>query len=683
VLQGDLDNQKLRPFLSIRWKLFLALTCLVIAIHVAFLVGFYSIQSSVFKEHTNSLKTEQIKALDLMMRSEQDGLYRALSAMAFANSKTGFATYEQLRLKVAESYYGQSGIDGIDGIDGIALYDQHAHALLQLGNTLPLSEDSLIKQFSLGEQLSGLHCDKTCALYASYSLKLHNGDIALVSVYKELSPLFKRFNLQSNLDVGLFKKFPRESTSDAWDEVFFEVTHRDSNIPILMHLPNGNSELTEDVDYLVSVFENKFSITFDSMLIGDQQSIKWAFIQNITFRTQQFETAAISLFTWGAGALALSLLLLYIIINRISYQLPRILAMSQAIGLEDEVDNSINNTGDKRILDDELQQYDRQLAKISHKMDLLRQAESDNAVKLQSMVRELNQTKNFIDRLLNDQQTVILVQKLGGEIIALNQAGCALFEIEDYNGLTYSEIFCSDLLEDDGLAALNYLYLGGETLVKAEAQWRNSKGDVYTLLWVHALLSVPGTIDPVILSICVDITSQRKAEDRLEWLAFNDPSLINYNKQVFLEYLPFAISRSLERHKVLALLYCEISGFPEQPGIDSMDLNPLILKDVSDRMSGCLRQYDMMTQLSDDHFVIILEGLSDIGDAKVVTDKIIASYEQAVEVEGQEYYLDIVIGASYAPEHTESVPELLRSAEMAMYRAQRKNQSFVSAQVES
>jgi len=675
VLQDDLDNQKLRPFLSIRWKLFLALTCLVIIIHVAFLIGFYSFQSRVFKENTQNLKSEQIKALDLMIRSEQESLYRALSALPFAYPATSYSTYEQLSLKISQGYLPQGSFDGM------ALYDQHGNVLMQWGNKRSIAKSSLIKQLALGEQLMGLHCNKNCSLYASYALKLASGEVALISAFQEVSPLFKRFNLQNNLDVGLFKRFPAKGTSEAWDEVFFEATHRDSNIPILMHLPLEQHALKEGVDYLVSVFENEFSITFDSLVIRGQGAIKWAFIQNITFRTKQFEHATVSIFTWGAGSLALSLFILYIIINRISYQLPRILAMSQAIGLEDDAVNSVNKSGDKRILDDELQQYDRQLAKISHKMDLLRQTESDNAIKLQSMVRELNQTKNFIDRLLNDQQTVILVQKLGGEIIALNQAGCSLFEIEDYNGLTYSEIFCSDLLEDDGLAALNYLYLGGETLVKAEAQWRNSKGDVYVLLWVHALLSVPGTIDPVILSICVDITSQRKAEDRLEWLAFNDPSLINYNKQVFLEYLPFAISRSLERHKVLALLYCEISGFPQHSSIDSMDLNPLILKDLSDRMSGCLRQYDMLTQLSDDHFVIILEGLSDISDAKVVTDKIIESYAQAVEIEGQEYYLNIVIGASYAPEHTESVPELLRSAEMAMYQAQRRNENFSSVQM--
>ena len=677
MLQDELENQKLRPFLSIRWKLFLALTCLIIIIHTAFFTGFYSFQKEVFNENTQVKRSDQIKVLDKMIGLESASLKMLIKEISSTFDNASSLSVSRLRKELASLYLNKFNTRLADSI---LLLDSKSNLLQQWGDKQLTNNQSSEAFLRTGQVSTGLICQVSCRLYANFSVLEKGEVIAIVSVHKEISSLLSTFNQQSDIEVGLFESFPNGDTT-SWDDVLFDFTHKESNIPLLMLLPASGQSMTQGVNYSIAVFDNQYIINFDKILNSTAQTINWVFIQDISIRDNQFDGAVHSIAIWGSGSLLLSLLLLYIIISKISYQLPRILAMSQAIGLEDEVVNRVSS-GERRILDDELQQYDRQLAKISHKMDLLRQAESTNAIKLQSMVRELNQTKNFIDRLLNDQKTVILVQKLGGEIIALNAAGCSLFEISDYNGLTYSEIFCSDLLEDDGLAALNYLYLGGETLVKAEAQWRDSKGDLYVLLWVHALLSVPGTIDPVILSICVDITAQRKAEDRLEWLAFNDPSLINYNKQVFLEYLPFAISRSLERHKVLALLYCEISGFPEQAGIDRLDINPLILKDLSDRMSGCLRQYDMLTQLSDDHFVIILEGLSDIADAKIVTDKIIASYLQGVDIDDNEYFLEITIGASYAPEHTESVPELLRNAEMAMYQAKRKNERFSSAVIE-
>ena len=678
MLQDELGNPKLRPFLSIRWKLFLALACLIVIIHAAFSIGFYNFEKRVFNERTQQLKSSKIQVLDRMISLANANLEQAaynFSAHALNHSELSIS---QLTL-IIDSYF--EAVPTGD-LDAVVLQGPNAEKLQQWGRQEWLNSAIIQRRSDSSTVSSGLNCQVSCRLYWVLPIKNKAEIIAFVTVYKDLLPLLNNFNRQQNMEVGLFDFLARQEKSNQWQQVFFDFTHRENSIALLQRLPATARDLKDGVEYSVNIFDDQYAVYFDSLSDSVDKPIKWVFIQSMTNRIKRFNQLFETIVFWGIGSLALSLLLLYIIISRISYQLPRLLAMSQAIGLEEDLFSAKNKTDGHRILDDELQQYDRQLAKISHKMDLLRQTEANNAIKLQSMVRELNQAKSFIDRMLNDQQTVILVQKLGGEIIALNQAGCSLFEIEDFNGLTYSEIFCTDLAEDDGLAALNYLYLGGETLVKAETKWRNGKGDIYVLLWLHALLSVPGTIDPVILSICVDITSQRKAEDRLEWLAFNDPSLINYNKQVFLEYLPFAISRSLERHKVLALLYCEISGFPEQSGIENLDLNPLILKDLNDRMSVCLRQYDMLTQLSDDHFVIVLEGLSDISDAEIVTDKIISSYTQAVNVDDKEYFLAITIGASYAPEHTESVPELLRNAEMAMYQAKRKSVNFCSAVID-
>ena len=676
MLRDELENQKLRPFLSIRWKLFLALTCLIVLIHGAFAVGFYNFQKKVFQQNTNVLKAEQINSLDRLLNSSSASLLKTLQVLALSHRHELHSSTELLRSEISD-HFAKIAISQM--ANSVSLYAVDGSAIEHWGQGAALAKQQVLQSLSTAEVSAGINCQQQCSLFVVSPVVVDKKILSILVIQQLLKPLLSQFSRENQLEIGLFREFPGADEQTNWQRQIFNITHSNLNIPLLVRLSASQSPLEFERDYLLSAFDSRYTVSFENPPSQLNHPVKWLFIQDVTHRANQFDQAIQSIYLWGLFSLVSSLMLLYIIVNRISHQLPRILAMSQAIGLEEDVIGSVNQIGDRRILDDELQQYDRQLAKISHKMDVLRQAESNNAIKLQSMVRELNQTKNFIDRLLNDEQPIILVQKLGGEIIALNQPGCKLFEIDNFSGLTYAEIFCSDLLEEDGLAALNYLYLGGETLVKAEAQWRNSKGDIYIILWVHALLSVPGTIDPVILSICVDITAQRKAEDRLEWLAFNDPSLINYNKQVFLEYLPFAISRSLERHKILALLYCEVTGLPKHIGAENLDLNSQILESLSERMSDCLRQYDMLTQLSDDHFVIILEGLSDISDAEIVTDKIISRFQQGVDVYGKEYFLDVTIGASYAPEHTESVPELLRNAEMAMFQAKRKKINFSSA----
>ncbi|EPJ44339.1 MAG: hypothetical protein OFPII_35590 [Osedax symbiont Rs1] len=675
-MQADFEKQKLRPFLSIRWKLFFAISCLIGLIHLAFSVGFLKYQQASYRENIQHIKGEQSDSLDALFNTASVDLEKVIMALAQPHSHESELNAGSL-LREIDSHFVKMSFNNI--ADSVDLLGPDQQLIRHWGTESNLDSEFLKGYLLDGKPASGFNCQITCSLFTVSPVIVEQQTIAIIVVQKNLQSLLQRFGQEHELVIGMFDQFPNVANFDAWEQQLYNFTQTNLNIPILVRLSENENLLTVDKEYQVSAFDNEYLISFNDSVVGNQQRVRWVFINDISLHSILHISSIKSIGFFGLISLAISLILLYFITNLISHQLPSILAMSQATGLEDELVGNLRKTGDRKILDDELQQYDRHLAKISHKMDLLRKTESDNALKLQSMVHELNQTKNFMDRLLNDEQTVILVQKLGGEIIALNQAGCSLFEIEDFNGLTYSEIFCSDLLEEDGLAALNYLYLGGETLVKAEAQWKNSRGDIHFLLWVHALLSVPGTIDPVILSICVDITEQRKAEERLEWLVFNDPSLINYNKQVFLEYLPFAISRSLEKHKILALLYCEITGIPSDINTQNTDLNDKIFKSLSVRMSGCLRQYDMLSQLSDDHFVIILEGLSDISDAEIVTDKIIFSYNHSVEIESEEYFLDVIIGASYAPDHTENVPELLRNAEMAMFQAKRKNISFYSA----
>jgi diguanylate cyclase (GGDEF)-like protein len=672
-LREKIDNQKFRPFLSIRWKLFLALAGLIVLIHTIFAVGFLNYQKYSYLQMTEGVKEERIRFLKNSVSAAAQSLHVGLDEV-FLNSHDKNQTIRSVLRNQINQHFTDTTHQNL--FNSISLYDENIELVQHWGTLAFNLSDNRALLIEAKDHKSGIQCAESCSLYLIKKFKTQEGFSFIVVAQQQLSQLLSQFSSANQLSVGLVREFASKADFESWEHQLFELSQSSITMPLLVKLSRENIQLKTGKDYLISAFDNKYLISFQERL-EDQN--KWVFIQDISEMNGAYQQRVTNVFLLGVFSLVLSLCLLYVIVNRIAHQLPRILEMTQALGLEGDVGSAVNKSGNKRILDDELQQYDRQLAKISHKMDLLRQTESNNAIKLQATMRELDQTKSFIDRLLNDQQTIILVQKLGGEIIALNQAGCKLFEIEDFNGLTYAEIFCSDLLEEDGLAALNYLYLGGETLVKAEVQWRNSKDELFTLLWVHALLSVPGTIDPVILSVCVDITAQRKAEDRLEWLAFNDPSLINYNKQVFLEYLPFAISRSLERHKILALLYCEVNGLPEQSDEQSNDTNPQIMKRLSERMSGCLRQYDMLTQLSEDHFVIILEGLSDVSDAEIVTDKIISNYKKPVEIDDNAYYIEITIGASYAPDHTESVPELLRNAEMAMFQAKRKNIDYFSA----
>jgi GGDEF domain-containing protein/PAS domain-containing protein len=676
-LSDEINNQKSRPFLSVHWKLFLVLAGLVSIIFALFFSAMLYFEQQVYEREFQQSKQEIRDSLNVALQSSSYNLSLDLDKLVVdtpqliaSTSVEDVAKY--INTQVTAGYMPTN-------IGGLLIVDRNnkLHSFMNAQHSpLPVMFEGNIDKLLN----AGFVCFKACYFIAAKSIVSADKVLATILVYQPVDAVLKRFFNEHKVSIGVLDRFPSSLANGRWHEYLFNIPQRGLNLTILKQLPDRGINLLHDENFIVSTFSNSYTVWFDNSRFENGQDYKWVFIKSNEQRNIWQNELDNASFFWFVVCYVLSLMVIYVVVDRICEQIPKILAISKALNVDDFISDDLTlNTGlkdDKRILDDELQQYDRNLAKISHKMDVLREVESNNAIKLQTMVRELDQTKSFIDRLLNDEQTVIMVQRLGGEIIALNRPGCELFDVDDFEGLTYTQLMCDDLSSDDGLAALNYLYLGGENLVKAETQWSNREGEVYTLLWIHTLLSVPGTIDPIILSVCLDITAQRKAEDRLEWLAFNDPTLINYNKQVFLEYIPFAINRSLERHKVLALLYCEVSGLPEKSGMDNTEIRNQIIKDVGVRMSSCLRQYDMLTQLSDDHFVITLEGLNNSSEAQVVIHKVIETYREPIEIGRKEYLLDVCIGASFAPDHTESVPQLLRNAELAQCEAKRQQTDF-------
>lgn len=678
-MASDFDNPKLRPFLSIRWKLFLALAGLIFLIHTALALGFWKVQKNIIIDNNIQVSNfvhSHALALDIGALAKR--MSQNLKVITSSNERQ-LAEIDGLFSSPISAYSDRLIVNQL--IDYIAFYTPAGELISQKRKRSLVRHrvlnKRLLRRLSKGSKtISGLSCQVSCFLYVISPLVVQGETLALSVAQQSISQLLINFSYTHDIQVGLLKDLAVNADYKSWDEQVFNLTKSHLIIPLLVQLQRDQGPINIEEIYPLSANDSQYLISFDDYVVSNKSLAKWVFIKDVTEETDQFNVAMRSNFVYVTLSLFISLLLLYLLIERISHQLLRILAVYEAIGRDDDPFSLIEVKPNSRVLDDELQQYDRHLAKLSHKMTALRRSEVLNADKLQALMSELNQAKSFIDRLLNDEQTIILMQKLGGEIIALNEPGCKLFEIDNFYGKTYAEIFCSDLLEENGLAALNYLYLGGQTLVKTEVHWRNSKADLFILLWVHTLLSVPDAQEPVILSICVDITEQRKAEARLELLAFKDPSLISENKQVFLEYLPIAVNKSLEQHQTLALLFCEISGLTHYASTTDTSLNTQLVLWLNQKMTSCLRESDKLVQMSDEHFVIILEGLNNRSAAEVVIDKIIAIYAAVIEVNNQEFTLDITIGASYAPEDTNSVPQLLKIAEHSMFKAKRKGLSY-------
>ena len=172
-----------------------------------------------------------------------------------------------------------------------------------------------------------------------------------------------------------------------------------------------------------------------------------------------------------------------------------------------------------------------------------------------------------------------------------------------------------------------------------------------------------------------DITDRKAAEARISHLATRDPLTELPNRMLFNDRLEQGILAARRTGQSLALLFIDLDRFKNINDSLGHQVGDLLLKEVANRMEGCIRKGDTLSRLGGDEFVVTLEGLQQAEDAAQVAAKIIKALSRPCEIAGHTLNTSCSIGISIYPLDADDDRALMKNADTAMYHAKEKGRN--------
>lgn len=166
-----------------------------------------------------------------------------------------------------------------------------------------------------------------------------------------------------------------------------------------------------------------------------------------------------------------------------------------------------------------------------------------------------------------------------------------------------------------------------------------------------------------------EVAERRQAESKLNYLAYHDPLTGLSNRRRFIERLEESLLEAQRRQLRLAVLFIDLDQFKQINDSLGHTVGDELLVLVAARLAEHVRLIDMLSRLGGDEFICLMEAVRSNGEVATLAEEIIAAFEAPFQLGKHELFLSTSVGISLFPDDAQTVVDLMRNADTAMYRA--------------
>ena len=147
------------------------------------------------------------------------------------------------------------------------------------------------------------------------------------------------------------------------------------------------------------------------------------------------------------------------------------------------------------------------------------------------------------------------------------------------------------------------------------------------------------------------------------------------NRTLLGEQLNLAISYAQRNGELLAVMFLDLDEFKQVNDNFGHLYGDELLRGVSERLQSCIRKSDLLSRLGGDEFIIVLSQIKTKQDVSIIAQKVIQAFEQPFKIYDQAVLITISIGISLYPSDTLDKEDLIKKADIAMYRSKKSGKN--------
>lgn len=282
------------------------------------------------------------------------------------------------------------------------------------------------------------------------------------------------------------------------------------------------------------------------------------------------------------------------------------------------------------------------------------------------------QQQHFLRNVIDANPNLVFVKDWDGRFVLANEAVADIYgtTVEGLIGKTDAdfgvdpeEVAASLKVNREVIETLRERHIPEEPITEM------ATGEVRWFQICKVPLVPPDGSARQLLVVATDITGRKKLEERLEHRAHHDQLTGAPNRTLFMERLGRTLTRLSRRQGLVAVLFLDLDDFKLVNDSLGHEVGDQMLLAVAGRLQACVRPQDTVARFGGDEFTVLLEDVRDAKEVDGVADRILEALHPSFCFQDKEALATASIGVALSRTSRENPEELVRKADVAMYRA--------------